>query len=93
MTGFLLTLLLILGILLMSQRKQFEYQLELERLKYRQRESEFQELRETVVSRESDLVKELRQELAEQSHLAESQSLMIEGLQKARVQASEWDLQ
>ena len=52
-----LLLSLFLALLLMFQKKQFEFRLELEQSKYRQRESEFQALREQFVILQSEKVK------------------------------------
>ena len=52
-----LILSLFLGLLLLSQKKQFESQLKLEQLKFQQRESEFQALREQFVILQSEKVK------------------------------------
>ena len=65
-----LLLLLCLGLLFVSQKKQFEFRLRREQLKFQQRESEFQQLREDFVQLQSEsqrLKKDLEMEKAKVS--------------------------
>jgi molecular chaperone GrpE (heat shock protein) len=81
-----LLLSLTLGLLLLSQKKQFEFRLNLEQSRIQQRESEFQRLREDFVELQSE-TQRLRQELQKETakvlqfeYLHSQQSEMVEVL-------------
>jgi hypothetical protein len=93
-------------LLLAYQKKQFEYQMKLQLSKYRQRESEFQQLREQFVSLQSsqsqknlDSEKKFEQlktqwQMEREKALRLAQELAMEkGSVQERAKALEWDLQ
>lgn len=87
-----LLLLLCLGLLFVSQRKQFEFRLKQEQSQFRQRESEFQRLREDFVQLQSESQR-LRQDL-EKEKVKSQQLEYLHSLQKETVEVleSEWGL-
>jgi hypothetical protein len=102
MTGLFLIVSLTLATLLVSQKKQFEFQMKSQLTKYQQRESEFQKLREShwqLDSKNQQLVS-LHQEL--KLDLEREQALVLrlnqelakeKGSVQERAKALEWDLQ
>jgi hypothetical protein len=87
-----------------SQKKQFEFRLKKEQSQSQHWQSEFQRLREEFVSRDSEILKTLRRELALKSQkvveleteleIRLAQDLAKEkGSVQERVKALEWDLQ
>ncbi len=87
-----LILSLFLGLLLLSQKKQFESQLKLEQLKFQQRESEFQDLREQFVILQSEKVK-VQQPQLENQDLAQAKVMVKLAEVKEMMKYRELELQ
>lgn len=102
LVSFVLLFEMTLGLLWLSQRKQLQSQLELEKSKYRQKESQFQELRENFVqvsesqkqweSRHRELQSDLEREQALVLRLNQELAKASGSVQE-RAKALEWDLQ